>query len=164
MKFRVRDVTVAAASMAIGAVGIAPFLAHHDRTRDALGAFVISPGFGGLAALITALVALKVARERLDADATTANEQRAADADAVTRQIEANERAAADQRLQDEQQQLRNDSLNRWWQLALWLDRQIDKGNFTVEQTLTTLETLEQSVTTPEQSVMVECLTTRVIQ
>lgn len=63
MKFRVRDVTVAAASMAIGAVGIAPFLAHHDRTRDALGAFVISPGFGGLAALITALVALKVARE-----------------------------------------------------------------------------------------------------
>jgi len=153
-----------ALGVVLGAALVSPFLAHHDKIRDALGTFVVSPGFGGLAALITALVALKVARERLAADAEAASKQRVADATAVTKQIEANERAAADQRFQDEKQQLRNDSLNRWWQLALWLDKQIDEGNFSVDQALTTLETLEKSVTTPEQSVMVECLTTRVIE
>ncbi len=74
-----------------------------DTVRLGLGAFAVSPGFGGLGALAAAVVAYLGIRHKADQDRLAARE--------------ANTAEQATQRLADERE--------RWWELARWVDQQV---------------------------------------
>lgn len=109
---------------------------------DALGAFLLSPGFGGLAALVAAWLALRGVRLRLTGDRELADKAR----------------------LASEQAQLDADTRERWWQLARWADAQIDAGLTPESALLGLLAEMQGSVATREQSAMLECLAVKLVE
>jgi hypothetical protein len=104
--------------------------------RLALGAFLTSPGFGGVAAVVAAMVAVRGIRIRLLGDRELAEQARQAE-----READRDSEARA-----------------RWWDLARWVDAQVDAGSIPHEGLMDLLETMADSVTTKEQSVMLECV------
>lgn len=112
-----------------------------DSLLRGAGTFFTSPGFGGLAVVLGAWIGWRGVQSRLAGDREIA------------------ELAATESR----DRELSNDSLNRWWELANWVDRQIDNRLVEPEELVRLTEMLGDSVTNQEQTVMVECLALKVI-
>ena len=110
-----------------------------ESLRLALGAYLSSPGFGGVAAVVAALVAVRGVRIRLRGD------RELADPAGVAARVAAHE----------------SEARARWWDLARWVDAQIEAESIPRESLMDLVETMADSVTTKEQSVMLECVVTK---
>ncbi|MGB8379688.1 MAG: hypothetical protein WCG47_00340 [Dermatophilaceae bacterium] len=121
--------------------------------RLSFGAFLTSPGFAGLAALATALVAVRGVNTRVSVERELAHEaQRHASAEA---------RAAAERHREERRQA---EALVRWWELTRWINVQLDRENVDKDLLMSLLVELEALVSTREQSIMLEFLTKRLLQ
>lgn len=105
-----------------------------ETVRLALGAFVTSSGFGGLAAVCAAAIAYKGIGRRIRADKEMAADKSSAEADAAT---------MSDQR-------------QRWWDALYWVWEH--HGDLTDDAVLDLIDSLERGSTTPQQSAMLEAV------
>lgn len=130
-----------------------------DTVRLGLGAFAVSPGFGGLGALAAAVVAYLGIRHKADQDRLAAHE--------------ANTAEQVTQRLADERE--------RWWELARWVDQQVvdqqaaaarpggrprppAEEDGVLAALLDTLRAMKGSAHTEEQQAMLAAVTSKIIQ
>lgn len=112
-----------------------------DTVRLGLGAFLVSSGFAGLAALAAAVIAYLGIRKRIDADRELA-----------TAKAEADHRAVAAKAVADRDAAIEADQRARWWSALMWLwDNQ---ASLNVEQALEAISKFDDASLTPQQSAM----------